>query len=116
MHELSIALSLVDAAAEEAERHAGTRVRAVHLKVGPLSGVVTSALLSAYELAREGSPLAAARLVVQDTPVTTDCPGCAAVRPVISPQDLRCAVCGHAAGRLVSGRELEVTALELEDV
>ena len=56
MHELSIALSIVDMAAEEAERQGG-RVVAVHLKLGPLSGVVKAALLSAYELAREGSPL-----------------------------------------------------------
>jgi hydrogenase nickel incorporation protein HypA/HybF len=59
MHELSIALSIIDAACEEAERHAGARVVAVHLKLGPLSGVVKEALVSAYELAREGSPLGA---------------------------------------------------------
>ena len=45
MHELSIALGLVEAAQEEAERlHA--RVSAVHLRLGALSGVVPEALLS----------------------------------------------------------------------
>ena len=67
MHELSIALSILDFAAEEAERRGG-RVVAVHLRLGPLSGVVKEALLSAYELAREGTPLAAAALVVEEVP------------------------------------------------
>ena len=59
MHELSIALSILDLAAEEAERHGG-RVAAVHLRLGPLAGVVKDALVSAYDLAREGTPLARA--------------------------------------------------------
>jgi hydrogenase nickel incorporation protein HypA/HybF len=35
MHELSIALSIVDMAEEEAQRHEA-RVSAVHLRLGPL--------------------------------------------------------------------------------
>ena len=42
MHELSIALSLLDLVAEEAGRR-GVRVAAVHLRLGPLSGVVRDA-------------------------------------------------------------------------
>ncbi len=57
MHELSIALSILDIAEEEAGDRVG-RVAAVHLKLGPLSGVVKEALLSAYDLAREGTALA----------------------------------------------------------
>ena len=53
MHELSIALSLLDLVEEEAERR-GVRVAAVHVRLGPLSGVVRDALVSAFELAREG--------------------------------------------------------------
>ena len=34
MHELSIALSLIDAAVEESERRGGLRVRAIHLRIG----------------------------------------------------------------------------------
>jgi hydrogenase nickel incorporation protein HypA/HybF len=45
MHELSIATSMVEMAGEEAARHPDTRVVALHLKLGPLSGVVKEALL-----------------------------------------------------------------------
>ena len=44
MHELSIALSMIEMATEEALRFGDTRVNALHLKLGPLSGVVKDAL------------------------------------------------------------------------
>src|SRR5689334_14929830 len=113
MHELSIALGIVDVAAEQAERHGG-RVAAVHLKIGPLSGVVPAALRSAFELAREQEPAAAAAdLVIEEVPVAAYCPGCDAARPVVFPE-LRCPTCGAVTPDVVRGRELEVVAVEVE--
>jgi hydrogenase nickel incorporation protein HypA/HybF len=113
MHELSIALSILDVAAEEAERHHG-RVAAVHLKLGPLSGVVKDALVAAYDLAREGTPLAEAELRVEEVPVVAYCPVCAAERALAGPQELCCPACGALTPEIVTGRELEVVALEIE--
>jgi len=47
MHELSIAMSIVEMAQEEAAQR-GCQIDAVHLKLGALSGVVKDALLSSY--------------------------------------------------------------------
>ena len=58
MHELSIAMSIVEMAEEEAEQRGGVQVSAVHLKLGALSGVVKEALLSSYEMACEGTVVA----------------------------------------------------------
>jgi len=44
MHELSIAMGIVEAATEEAQKR-GVQVSAVHLRLGALSGVVKDALL-----------------------------------------------------------------------
>jgi hydrogenase nickel incorporation protein HypA/HybF len=114
MHELSIALSIVDMAAEEAERQGGGRVVAVHLKLGPLSGVVKTALQSAYELAREGSSLPDSELVIEEVPVVVYCADCAAERGLPSMQELRCPVCDAPTPQVVRGRELEVVALEID--
>jgi hydrogenase nickel incorporation protein HypA/HybF len=113
MHELSIVMNVIDLATEEAQRHR-SRVLAVHLRVGPLSGVVPEALASAFELAREGTALADCRLVVEDVPITVYCPACEAERPAESMQSLRCRDCGTPAARVTGGQELELTALELE--
>src|SRR2546421_1463390 len=113
MHELSIALSILDMAAEEAGRHGG-RVAAIHLRLGPLSGVVKDALLSAYELAREGSSLEATELLIEETPLVAYCPACAAERALASAQRLCCPDCGTPTPDVIRGRELEVVALEVE--
>ena len=113
MHELSIALSILDLAGEEASRR-GARVVAVHLKLGPLSGVVKEALESAYALAREGTPMASAALVIEEVPLVVHCPICAADRTLDAVQPLCCSACGAATNDIVSGRELEVSALEIE--
>jgi hydrogenase nickel incorporation protein HypA/HybF len=65
MHELSIAARIVELAQEEAESR-GVRVLAVHLRLGPLSGVVRHALLGSYEIACAGTPLESSRLVIED--------------------------------------------------
>jgi hydrogenase nickel incorporation protein HypA/HybF len=112
MHELSIAISIVELAEEEAERR-GVQVNAVHLKLGALSGVVKQALLSCYEMACENTPLQGSRLVVEDIPVVIFCPACRAQRPVSSLQLFCCSECGTPASELVQGKELEVVALEI---
>ena len=76
MHELSIAMSIVEMAEEEAEQRGGVQVSAVHLKLGALSGVVKEALLSSYEMACEDTPLKGSRLVIEEVPVVVFCPSC----------------------------------------
>jgi len=113
MHELSIALSIVDLASEEAERRGGVEVRSIHLRLGPLSGVVTEALLSAWELAADGSAVAGSRLVVEEVPVVVFCPTCRDRRQLASVQHFCCPDCGTPTPEVVSGRELEVFAMEI---
>ncbi|MCS6773263.1 MAG: hydrogenase maturation nickel metallochaperone HypA, partial [Thermoflexales bacterium] len=55
MHELSIALSLVESV-ESAARQAGAqRVTRIQLQLGALSGVVKEALLFSYDIAAQGT-------------------------------------------------------------
>jgi hydrogenase nickel incorporation protein HypA/HybF len=114
MHELSIAISIVELAEEEAERR-GVQVDAVHLRLGALSGVVKEALLSCYEMACENTPLQGSRLLVEDVSVMIFCPSCRAQRPVSSVQLFCCSECGAPASEVVQGKELEVVALEIRE-
>jgi hydrogenase nickel incorporation protein HypA/HybF len=114
MHELSIALSIVDLAEEESESRGNPRVVAVHLRLGLLTGVVKDALLSSYEMACADTRLAGSRLVVEEVPGAVFCPTCKMQRPVRSPEWFQCSECGGVASEIVQGRELEVIALEVE--
>jgi hydrogenase nickel incorporation protein HypA/HybF len=113
MHELSIALSLVDLATEEARRHEG-RVCTVHLRIGALAGVVPEALLASYEMAAFETPLEGSRLVIEEVPVVVFCPQCQADRPLESVQSFCCPECGAPTPQVERGRELDLVALEIE--
>ena len=116
MHELSIALSMIEMATEEAERRGGTRVNALHLKLGPLSGVVKDALLFSYEVACRDTLLEGSQLIIEDVPVVIYCSGCEAERELESIQRFCCPICGALTSDVVRGRELEFVAMEIEDV
>lgn len=115
MHELSIAMSIVDMAQEEAERHGRVRVQAVHLKLGRLTGVVKEALLSSYEMACEATPLEGSRLLIEEIPVEVFCPKCEVARLVDSIQSFCCPECGTPTAHILRGKELEVVALEIKE-
>lgn len=113
MHELSIAMSIVEMAQEEAERHGDAHVHAVHLRLGRLSGVVKEALLSSYEMACASTPLEGSQLLIEEIPVEVFCPQCRLPRQVSSIQWFCCPECGTPTPTVLRGKELEVTALEM---
>jgi hydrogenase nickel incorporation protein HypA/HybF len=113
VHELSIAMSIVELAQEESKRLGAERVEAVHLRVGALAGIVKDSLLFSYEMAAQDTELAGSRLVIEDVPGVVHCARCNAERPIESAQSCCCAECGTPALDVVSGRELQVTALEV---
>ena len=115
MHELSIALSIVEGVEQELTRYPDRQVARVLLKLGPLSGVVKDALLFSYAVACEGTPLAVAALEIEEIPIVVYCSGCAREQPAVSPQRLCCSVCGTPSADIRHGSELEVYGLELAD-
>ncbi|HMK22877.1 MAG TPA: hydrogenase maturation nickel metallochaperone HypA, partial [Terriglobales bacterium] len=107
MHELSIAMSLVEIAGEEAERQGG-RVAAVHLKLGAQSSVVKDALFASYEMACEGTPLAGSRLVVEDVPGRVFCSVCREPRTLSTLQHFCCPDCATPTSEILQGKEIEM--------
>lgn len=114
MHELSIAMGIVDAAMEEAQRR-GVQVTAVHLRLGALSGVVKDALLFSYEVACQDTALEGSRLLVEDVPVMVFCPQCKGERVLESVQSFACPDCATPTMDIRQGKELEVFALEVQE-
>ncbi len=116
MHELSIAISMIELAEEEAARRGNVQVAAIHLKLGPLSGVAKEALLFSYELACEGTSLAGSQLLIEEMPIVVYCPKCDARRTVNSVQWFACPDCGTPTPDVVQGKELEVSAMEITEL
>lgn len=113
MHELSIAISMIDQIIEESEIRGGLDVEIVHLKLGTFSGVDKDALLFAYEYACEGTPLQGSRLLIETIPLTIYCPVCQKNQSPPSAYQLCCPECQSPAQKIVAGREIEVASLEV---
>jgi len=113
MHELSIAISIIDMVQEEAEHRHASRVEAIHLKLGPLSGVVREALEASYEIAAEDTPLKGTRLVIENVPVVVYCSACDQQQQLESIQNFTCPACGSPTPDVIHGKELEVVSMEI---
>ncbi|ELS50914.1 hydrogenase maturation nickel metallochaperone HypA [Streptomyces viridochromogenes] len=111
MHELSIATAIVEQAGELARADGADAVSAVTVRVGELSGVVPEALDFAFEVARDGTALAGARLVVEPVPARAWCEPCAEEFAVGMPPFFWCPACDRPSTALRSGRELEITGI-----
>lgn len=105
-------MSIVDGVCEELRRCAFSKLSAVHVRVGRLSGVDKQALLFSYTVACEDTPLQNSELIVEDVEVSIFCRACGQERPIESFPVLSCAHCGSLAERVVRGQELEITGLE----
>lgn len=115
MHELSIAISLVEIADAAARKAGGGRVVAAHLRLGALAGVVREALEFSFPLAAEGTLLEGARLEIEELPVLLACAPCGRE---VAPAELgsfSCPHCGTPSAAISQGRELELHAIEIAE-
>lgn len=113
MHELSVCQSLLSQVETIAQQHQASRVTAVILHIGPLSGVEPALLQQAFTLARAGSVAAEATLVIEALPVRVKCQSCGQESEATANR-LLCAHCGDYHTQLLSGDEMLLASVELD--
>jgi hydrogenase nickel incorporation protein HypA/HybF len=114
MHELSIAQSILEIVAQYVPREAMADVRSVRVRVGSLSGIVPDSLEFSFSAIVSGTPLGSARLDIERVPALCRCEGCKAEFEATDFVFV-CPGCGGINVRLMSGSELRVVDIELED-
>jgi hydrogenase nickel incorporation protein HypA/HybF len=114
MHEASLALHLVHLACQAATEAGEHRVTAVRVRYGVLSGVSPSAFQAAFSMAAAGTPLAQARLELEEGPLIAHCAVCQCAVTLRGLLNWSCPVCGQATHDLIAGRDVELIALEVE--
>jgi hydrogenase nickel incorporation protein HypA/HybF len=111
MHELSISSAVVDTAVKHAR---GRRVTLVSMTVGALRQVVPHSLEFYFEIVARGTLCEGARLEQTLVPARARCGGCGPWELEPLPE-FHCPRCGEAAAEVVSGNELEVESIEVEE-
>ncbi|GAB2691259.1 hydrogenase maturation nickel metallochaperone HypA [Kitasatospora kifunensis] len=108
MHEMSIALAVIEQVERAAVEHGARGVESVRLLVGELAGVVPQALDFCYELACADTVLAGSTLTVESVEGRARCADCGHEWAVGMPPDLGCPGCSGARVELLGGRELQI--------
>ena len=114
MHEMGIAASVVDIVRQHVTDDQAPLVRRICMRVGEMAGVQTESLAFCFEAIVAGTPLAGAALIVEVVPAVRACRGCGE-RFGDSSFLATCPACGSAEVPFVSGAELTVSELELDD-
>jgi hydrogenase nickel incorporation protein HypA/HybF len=114
MHELGIAQSLLEIVEQEARPYEGARVIRVWLRIGKLSTVVPDALRFAFDAVTRGGMAEGAVLEIEEVPLAIRCRACAETSIVEDPFMI-CPRCGAADVEMISGRELEIRSMEIEE-
>lgn len=107
MHELSIAMSIVDIVEDYVKKADASKVKRLELEIGTQSGVVDEALKFAMDEAFKGNALDGAEVQIHKIQAEAKCDACSAVFAVddiFSP----CPECGVVRNELVKGKELNV--------
>lgn len=114
MHEFAIAQSLIGIIEQEVLPYTEAKVTRVRVLIGKLSGVIPDALKFAFEAISVGGIAEGASLEIEEVPLRIRCHQCGEVFPVADPF-LTCSSCEGTDVEMVTGRELEIRSIEIED-
>jgi len=114
MHESTLAMNILEIVVDQAARAQAPAVHRVDLCVGEYAGVEATTLASCFAMLAEGTLAEKATLEIERIPATGTCNRCGAAA---SRQGrlFRCPVCEASTVRLVTGRELYVKSIEVEN-
>ncbi len=113
MHELSIAISIVDIASRQAEAASADRVSEVELDIGVLSGIEYESLKFALGVAAKETILEKTLFRINRVEPVAECPDC---MHLYTPDGMfsHCPECNKQGIRLIRGTELQIKSLLVE--
>ena len=113
MHEMSIAINLVELAIQTASQNQAKRINSMALELGTLSGVVREALEFCFESACKGTMADGAILEILPIPAIAHCENCGRqfeCNQIADP----CPACGEYVFNIQGGKELKLKSVNVD--
>jgi hydrogenase nickel incorporation protein HypA/HybF len=115
VHEVSIALGIVDELIKIARNNDAIKINSVKLKIGKMSGIVTDSLVFAFDAVKLEHPLLSdALILIEDVPVICECEDC---NTRFEHKDIyfpTCTNCKSYNVNIISGEEQHIDKVEME--
>lgn len=115
MHELAIANTVLEAARGEAQLRPGMTLTKIAVRVGDLAGVDPNALKFCFDALVKETDWESVVLEIERRAQRHRCPRCGKEFEVIN-YDTTCPACGESTTTFLSGNELELAYLEMEEL
>ena len=112
MHELSIVMSIVDAAEDQVKHHLAKEVESIDLEIGALAGVDDHALEFAWEAGVKNTVLEKAQRNIHKQKGWAKCVECDCefeIKELYDP----CPICGEYLIQILQGKELKIQSMVL---
>lgn len=113
MHEVSIALNILEIISEQCTKNGFSKIEAVNIKIGRASGIMPDALIFAFDAIKDGSVAAGALLNIEEVPVSGICRDCSKGFSVDEEYVLCCPLCQGKSFTITAGREMDIVDLEV---
>ena len=114
MHEFSIIQNLIPQIEEFLLKGNYKKVNKILLEVGVMSGVIQDALEFAYDICSKGSAIEGAALSIRMVPVSASCDKCF-IKFEVHDYSFLCPQCNGTDLKLLSGNELTIKEIEVEE-
>lgn len=114
MHEFSLVSAVIDTLSDLSACNGWGRVLSVSLRVGAMRQVVPEIMSFAFAAATEGTPFDGTKLVVERVPILIQCPACGKSWGE-DQMGMVCPYCGSPDAQMVTGMELDIDSVEVED-
>lgn len=114
MHELSVAEEIINIANQYIPAGNKSEVLSVKVEIGRLSNILTDSLEFCFDALITDTHLRGARLIVKEIPVMVRCEDCGNTTEVERVL-FQCAACESSKVKLLTGNELKVTEIEIND-
>jgi len=112
MHELSIAMNIIDIASEQARINNLSIIDEIEIEIGKLSGVEIDALKFAMEIATKRTILENSKTIISEIPGQARCLNCLQ-EFMIDNFFAQCPECKHFNFEIIHGQELRVKSLNV---
>ena len=113
MHELSIALSIVELAGEEARKADAISISKVEVEIGTMAGIETEALLFAWDSVIQDTMAMNAELVIHTVQAEAHCLQCGKDFPA-EHYFVQCPHCSSFRYQITRGKELRIRSLMVD--
>jgi hydrogenase nickel incorporation protein HypA/HybF len=116
MHELSVAQNIIEIVRQHMPGENPCAVRKVRLRIGKMAGIVPESLEFGFNvLAAEAPGMSDAVLDMEFVPLVVLCKACG-MESTVEDTIFACTSCGSPDTEIITGTELQVTAIEVDDI